>query len=220
MFIRDVVTSTVLTFASLFPIVNPLEDVPLFASITTHLNDAERRKIVVSVTVNSALLLTGSLLLGPLLLRFFGLDLSAVRIAGGLIVVAVAWRLFNSEASTAEPPKEDGAKPGQSPLTSTFYPLTMPLTVGPGSISVSIALGSAGAKHLDELATALASYIGGMIGIMGIAAAIFVCYRYANVVLEKLGATAVEVVMRLSAFILMCVGVQIVWQGYKGLASF
>ncbi|HEY3730708.1 MAG TPA: MarC family protein, partial [Steroidobacteraceae bacterium] len=97
-----------------------------------------------------------------------------------------------------------------------FYPMTMPLTVGPGSISVALTLGAnppAGLRSL--LATALAQAI----GILIVALGVYLCYRYADRILHKLGPTGTSVVVRLSAFILLCIGVQICWNGLHALIA-
>jgi len=95
-----------------------------------------------------------------------------------------------------------------------FYPLTLPLTVGPGSISVAITLG-ANEPHKDH--RIIYSIIGAVIGSILIAASVYLCYAFADRLAQVLGATAMSVVMRLSSFLLVCIGTQIIWNGVSAL---
>ena len=95
-------------------------------------------------------------------------------------------------------------------------PLTLPLTVGPGTISVAITLG---ANHSHSMRSLLANGTSELIGVTLIAATILVCYRYADRMLRALGATGTSVLVRLSAFILLCIGVQILWNGTSALGE-
>jgi len=97
-----------------------------------------------------------------------------------------------------------------------FYPLTMPLTVGPGSISVAITLGANPPREFRSLFTTALAHV---IGVFIVAVSIYLCYRYADRILNKLGRTGTNVLIRLSAFILFCIGVQIIWNGLRTLLS-
>ena len=97
---------------------------------------------------------------------------------------------------------------------NAFYPLTLPLTVGPGSISVAITLG-ANEPHMDH--QILLSIIGAVIGSLVISASVYLCYAFADGLARALGSTAMSVIMRLSSFLLVCIGVQIIWNGVSAL---
>ena len=98
---------------------------------------------------------------------------------------------------------------------NAFYPLTLPLTVGPGSISVAITLGANVARHQGwNLLGMLAIFIG---CVTIIAVSIYLCYGFSDRLARALGATAMGVIMRLSSFLLVCIGVQILWNGAKAL---
>src|SRR6185437_13758693 len=126
-----------LSYAALFPIVNPVGSAPLFLGLTQFCSDKERNALALRVAINSFFLLLGSLFMGTHVLEFFGISLPVVRIGGGLVVTAFGWKLLNSDA-----PHEGADAKANSTIPDAFYPLTMPLTVGPGSISVAISLGS------------------------------------------------------------------------------
>ena len=213
--LRHFAAIVLLAVGALLPIVGPLSGAPIFLAMTADLAPEERSRMAKAVAVNSFLLLIVPALIGAYVLDIFGLSIPVVQIAGGLVVCAIAWSLLNSPNS---PPAlaRDGA-PAATPddlSQRAFYPLTMPLTVGPGSISVALTLGAnptGGVRRL--VVTALAHAL----GILIVAVSIYLCYRYADRILRKLGPTGTGVVVRLSAFILLCIGVQICWNGLHAL---
>ncbi|MGC1303773.1 MAG: MarC family protein [Caulobacteraceae bacterium] len=202
-----------LTYAALFPIVNPFGSAPLFLSLTQLSSGPERHALAQRVAINSFFLLLGSLFVGSHVLEFFGVSLPILRIAGGLVVTSFGWKQLNAEEA---PPETGATKTAPASARDAFYPLTMPLTVGPGSISVAVALGSQRPKassllHLVLIATAA------VVGIVAIAGTVYLCYRFAERIVAVLGPSGANVVMRLSAFILICIGLQIVWGGWSDL---
>jgi multiple antibiotic resistance protein len=215
--VNGVVSAFLLTFAGLFPIVNPIEGAPFFLGLTAHLGTAERRVLARKTAINGFALLLGSMALGPWLLEVFGLQLPIVRIAGGLVVAALGWKLLSQESWS----DHDAAGVAEAPQrkVGSFYPLTMPLTVGPGSMSVAITIGSrkpAGVPHWSQLAEHAS---GAVLGVFAIALTIYLAYRFAETIGRLLGETGLEVLVRLSAFILMCIGIEIVWSGYSALTG-
>jgi multiple antibiotic resistance protein len=204
-----------LAIGALLPIVDPLGGAPIYLAMTAALTPAERGRMAKAVAVNSFLLLIASTLIGAYVLDFFGLSIPAVQIAGGIVVCTIAWSLLNSP--TSPPALARNGPPTVTPdflSQRAFYPLTMPLTVGPGSISVALTLGANPTRGLrSSVVTGLAHAL----GILIVAVGVYLCYRYADRILKKLGTTGTSVVVRLSAFILLCIGVQICWNGLHAL---
>lgn len=208
-------STVLLAIGALLPIVDPLGGAPIFIAMTVGLTPAERVRMAKTVAINSFLLLVASVLIGAYVLDFFGLSIPAVQIAGGVVVCAIAWSLLNR-------PNSPPALAQEEPTTATaddlgqraFYPLTMPLTVGPGSISVALTLGANPTKGLRPL---VETALGHAIGIIIVAVCVYLCYRYADSIIKRLGAIGTGVVVRLSAFILLCIGVQICWNGLHTL---
>jgi multiple antibiotic resistance protein len=170
------------------------------------------------VAFNGFALLLGSMVLGPYLLEFFGVRLPVVRIAGGFVVTALGWKLLTQEdwsdhADSSELPARSRRKIG------SFYPLTMPLTVGPGSMSVAITIGSRKNPGFPPLGEIASHATGAFLGIVGIGITIYLAYRFAAAMAKFLGDTGLEVLVRLSAFILMCIGIEIIWSGYSALTG-
>jgi multiple antibiotic resistance protein len=211
--VNDVVNTFLLVYAGLFPIVNPAGSAPIFLSLTRHCPAAERHALAMRVALNSFFLLLGSLLIGSYVLEFFGISLPALRIAGGLVVSSFGWRLLHAGG-----PGEDqrSAHAAEQPVDA-FYPLTMPLTVGPGSISVAITLGTQRPKPLPEITHLAMLILAAVAGLVAIAVTVFFCYRFAERIVAVLGARGSEIVIRLSAFILLSIGIQILWTGAAGL---
>jgi multiple antibiotic resistance protein len=211
--VNAVASAFLLTFAALFPIVNPLEGAPFFLGLTAGLSSAERQVLARKTAVNGFALLLGSMVLGPWMLQVFGIELPVVRIAGGLVVGALGWKLLTQEQWSDH---AAGVQAGTARKVGSFYPLTMPLTVGPGSMSVAITIGSRkpAFKDLPQLAE---HATGALLGVLAIAISIYLAYRFAENIARLLGETGLEVLVRLSAFILVCIGIEIVWNGYSTL---
>ena len=142
----EIVKSTILFFSTLFPVVNPLGDAPIFLLLSRDYSTAARTALARRIAMNSFYLLAASFLIGSHILAFFGISIPVVQVGGGLVVIATGWKMLNQNQETEEP----RAKPHQmSPgdiFQNAFYPLTMPLTVGPGSISIAITLGANSAR--------------------------------------------------------------------------
>lgn len=215
--VSDIANSFFLVFAGLFPIVNPLGAAPIFLSLTRHCTPAEQRVLAWRVALNGFLLLLGSVLIGSYVLEFFGITLSIVRIAGGLVVTAMAWRLLNEGTETQDRRDAHAAEPALAP--DSFYPLTMPLTVGPGSIAVAITIGSQRPKLPESISHLTLMAGAAIIGLIAIAGTIYVSFRFASDLTGLLGKSGTNVLVRLSAFILLCIGISILWSGYSGLTN-
>jgi multiple antibiotic resistance protein len=141
-----------------------------------------------------------------------------VRVAGGFVVTAMAWQLLREGDNPQERNADSGVNNQKAIEDEAFYPLTMPLTVGPGSIATAITLGSqrpAGGDFLFVTALGAAA----IVGLLAIAVTIYVSYRFAENIEKILGRSGTNVLVRLSAFILLCIGVQIMWSGYIALAA-
>jgi multiple antibiotic resistance protein len=215
---NDIANAFLLVYAGLFPIVNPVGSTPIFLSLTRHCDDKARQGLARRVAINSFFLLLGAMIVGSYVLEFFGITLPVVRIAGGLVVTAFGWRLLHDGA---EPKDQDetGNTGGNVGIEDAFYPLTMPLTVGPGAISVAITLGSRRPPSMQELTHF--TLLGGaaVAGLAAIAVTIYVCFRYARRIVAGLGPHGTNVLVRLSAFILLCIGIEILWIGCRDLVG-
>jgi multiple antibiotic resistance protein len=215
--LREFLQTTVLVVAALFPIVNPLSGATIFLSITEGYSAAARGELARKVALYGFALLVVSLVAGTHLLSFFGISLAAVQVGGGLVVIATGWSLLSRPDETREPGARAAAT-AQDLQRHAFYPLTLPLSVGPGSISVAITLGANLPKDsVAGLAVASGSLLAAIVGLVIISGAVWLCYYAAERMLRVLGENGTNVVVRLSSFILLCIGVQIFWNGFSAL---
>jgi multiple antibiotic resistance protein len=207
-----VIRNLLLVYSALLPIVNPFGMAPIFASMTLGYSEAVRRTVAMRVAVNGLALLVASLLIGSYILQFFGISLAAVQIGGGLLVTLSGWKILN-QSDDLRDKRVESPPSSQEILSQAFYPLTMPLTVGPGSIAVALTLGSN--LHTETHLALIVSALTAIVGIALIALTIFLCYWFSEALQRFLGPTGTSILIRLSAFIVVCIGVEIVFNGLE-----
>ena len=203
-----------LAVAALAPIVNPLGSAPVFLAMSADLPTAARRQLPRRVAWNSFLLLAAAMLTGSHLLRFFGISVPIVRVGGGLLVMANGWRLLHAD----DPPATTRVAPTDAwqreVARRAFYPLTFPLTVGPGSLSIAITIGAGISR---QSIAGVVDVLSDLVGVAIVALSVSLSYRFAGRVVALVGETGVTVFLRLTSFILLCVGVSIMWGGLTDL---
>jgi multiple antibiotic resistance protein len=211
--LSDLAKNTLLVVGALFPIVNPIGNTPIFLSLTSGLSARGRASLARMVAMNGLILILVSIFIGTYILAFFGISLPVVQVGGGLIVISTGWTLLRQSNDKAS---QSGSQTcNESDFArQAFYPLTLPLTVGPGSISVAIAVGANRAEGSQWRWSLIA---GMLIGSLLISASIYLSYRFAERIGRTLGDEAMNVVIRISSFILVCIGVQILWNGLSAL---
>ena len=208
----QIVKSTLLILTALFPIVNPLGSAPLFLSLTRYYSREQRKMLSWRIALNSIFLIVGSYFIGTHILAFFGISLPVVQVGGGLVLVSTGWAMLKQKDDDETKADVHRTVDTNDLFQKAFYPLTLPLTVGPGSISVAITLG-ANEPHR----AILLSMIGAVIGSVLVAASVYLCYAFSDRLARVLGATSMSVIMRLSSFLLVCIGTQIIWNGVSAL---
>jgi multiple antibiotic resistance protein len=194
--------------------VNPVGGSPVFLALTREYPADVRRSLARRVAMNSFVLLISSFVVGSYILDFFGISIPVVQVGGGLIVIANGWALLRQ--------KDEGDRGGQmhkkvDPMDvfrNAFYPLTLPLTVGPGSISVAITLG---ANEPHKLGPSLLAVLAAAVASALIGVSIYLCYGFADRMAAILGESTMNIILRLSSFLLVCIGVQILWNGVSAL---
>jgi multiple antibiotic resistance protein len=209
------VDTFLLVFAALFPIVNPPGTALVFLSMTRHASIVDRRLLARGVAINAFIVMAASLLAGAFILKFYGISVPVLRVAGGIIVAVSGWQLLNEGSSKAidKSPTQDRQT---DYLGQAFYPLTLPLTTGPGTIAVMISLGLSRAAYSDY-AHDFRFFVASLLATIVMAMMVYVCFAYSNWIQRVLGRGGTEIAVRLSAFILFCLGVQIIWTGASDL---
>ena len=211
--------SFVAVFATLFPVINPLGGGPIFLNMVQGCSPAVRTRLARSVAINSFFMLLGSMLIGPKLLLFFGISLPALKLAGGAVVIGVGWNLLNQQASSDQDANSSSGISDATANNSGFFPLTMPLTVGPGSIATAISLVAASQTEKDfHFIAQIPSVVGALLALLSLSLIIYFVYRESSGIQKMLGANGTNVLNRLFAFILLAIGVQIFLGGMDGYA--
>lgn len=201
-----------LAFPALFSIVNPFGGMFIFLSATQRFHPSLRSMLARWVAIYSFIIVTASLYIGAYVLTFFGISVPVLRVAGGIAIGMTAWKMLN--APDPDPAQETHA---EIPAVGTagrmaFYPLTMPLTTGPGTIAVAVSLGTSRPRALGE-GEILWFMVQMTLATLALCAVIYLLYRYADNISRRIGATGTAVIMRLSSFLLLCIGIQIFWNG-------
>ena len=195
-------------FSTLLSIINPFGVAFVFHDMTRWLTARERSRLARQIAVNSFIVLVVALFLGSRVLSFFGISLEALRIGGGLAVAAAGWTMLRAPPEAKNAPTAMDTAPIER---MAFFPLTLPLTTGPGSIAAAIALG---AERVSETqGVLLVSAISSLLVAASVAACVWVSYAYAEPIARRIGPQGTLIVTKLTAFLLLCIGVQIILTG-------
>lgn len=203
-----------LCFAALFPFLNPLDSAVIFVAMTRNFALDVRQVLALKVGINTFLMLGVVLLAGSWFLRIFGITIPVVRIGGGAVVAFIGWSMLNGPDDDAKATPDSPEKQAED---MAFFPLTMPLTAGPGCIAATLTVGA----HMQKpsVKDTLLGLGGALTGIALGALAVFVAYRYAHWMNRVLSKSGRQVVLRLAAFVNLCIGIQMVCDGIAGLPA-
>jgi multiple antibiotic resistance protein len=202
-----------LAFTALFSIVNPLSGAFIFFGATRDLDPKLRANTARWVAIYSFIIVAVSLYIGAYVLGFFGVSLPVLRVAGGIIVASAGWRMLNAPDAT-EQRRNETPEPRSidvAPSRLAFYPLTMPLTTGPGTISVAISIGAGRPSGFHT--SSLAFFVETLVATFLLSLLIYGFYRNSARLAKWIGVTGTTIVVRLSAFLLFCIGIQVMWNG-------
>jgi multiple antibiotic resistance protein len=200
-----------LGFPALFSIVNPVSGGFIFRTVTANRPPDARAKLARLVAMNSLGVMMGALWAGSYVLAFFGITLAALRVAGGLVVALSGWRLLNAP-ETHDARKQEQAATAEGYEDIALFPLTIPFTTGPGTISVAVALG---AGHPSGFGALGWFFLGMTAAAVAMTAVIWVTYTNADRLTRLMGPTGTRTITRISAFLLLCIGVQILITGVQ-----
>jgi len=214
--LKDFTQTALLLITGLFPIINPIGSAFIVLSMIPNTTPAERTDLAWRITINSFVILLVSLVMGAYVLTFFGISIPVLRVAGGMIIAVAGWNLLqkpDDDEANMKAQEVKTPRPGGSLSSKVFYPLTLPLMVGPGSISVAIALGTSSPR--EGLSTA--HFLGVAAALVVLSASIYVCMRFASTLERWLGEAGTKIVMRLFALVTFCIGMQLLWVGLSDL---
>jgi multiple antibiotic resistance protein len=213
----------VLSFSALLPLINPLGSALIFLSLVGQAPIAVYRSLAWRIAINTVLFLTIVDLLGSALLRFFGISLPIVQVSGGLVIAAIAWSLLNQASNDPSSEKMQAAVqmqvediPGNL-MQKTFYPFTFPITAGPGCIVVMLTLAAQTPQR--PIKENLLAHAGLLIAILVLCTTVYFSYAYAPRLANRISPSTAHGILRVIAFLLLCIGVQIAWNGLRPLLA-
>ena len=201
---------------TLLPIINPLSSAPVFAA-TVGSNRAIAARLARQVAINAWFVLVASMLIGTYVLALFGISLPVVRIGGGLLVAATAWHMLHhtEDDDVHAVAAENAATLSDAEIVQrSFFPITFPLTTGPGTIAASIALG---AQIPREPARYALGVLVAVSGAVIVSLVLYLIFKNSIAVLARLGRIGTLVMIRMMAFILLCIGIETSWRGWAEL---
>jgi multiple antibiotic resistance protein len=210
-----------LGFSALLPVVNPLGSALVFLGLVGNAPIETYRALARRIAINTVIFFAVIELIGSSVLTFFGIRLPTMQFAGGIVLAMIGWSLLNQKDSAPSPEKTEAAVPAitQHEINGlrekAFYPFTFPITAGPGCIVVMLTL-SVHAKQ-PAIADTVLSYVGLFIAAVVLAASIYLCYAYAPKIARSVPPATAHGLLRVIAFILLCIGVQIAWNGLSDL---
>jgi multiple antibiotic resistance protein len=210
-------------FSALLPLINPLGSALIFLGLVGAAPIEAYRALARKIAINTMIFFAVIELIGSALLGFFGISLPIVQVSGGIVIAMIGWSLLNQKDSAPNPEKTEAAVPAvtqfeiDSLQQKAFYPFTFPITAGPGCIVVMLTL-SVHASQPTLRGKALA-HLGLFIAVILLSGLIYLCYAYAPKIARTISPSTAHGILRVVAFILLCIGVQIAWNGLSDLLS-
>ncbi|MEO0807535.1 MAG: MarC family protein, partial [Cyanobacteria bacterium J06643_4] len=197
------------SLAALFPVIDPIGSVPIFLVLTAGVPQALRHRYARRIALNVIFLLVGFLLVGGGILRFFGVSLEVVRIAGGIVVFHAAWNTMNAESKLSDLENEDATQRAGHQEDISFMPMTIPLLAGPGAIAVALGLAAEASRGFDTLKTTQ-NMVAIVVAIALIGLIIYIALRSSTLLLKWLGGGGIHALSRLLGLFVMAIGVQLI----------
>ena len=210
-----------LAFSALLPLINPVGSALIFLGLVGEESPKTFRALARRIARNTVIFLAIIELTGSAILNFFGISLPIVQLSGGMVVAAIGWSLLNEKDSTAA--TEDHKVAAQARAESatetlrmkTFYPFTFPITAGPGTIVVMLTLSAQATRPV--LAQNVIGHLGIFLACIVLCGLVYLCYAYAPRLTRAISPNTAHGILRVIAFILLCIGVQIAWNGLATL---
>jgi multiple antibiotic resistance protein len=212
----------IMLFSALLPLVNPPGSAFELLGIVGMVESRSFRVLARKISINTAFFLCAVTVVGPFALQFFGISVEALQVGGGAVLAAMGWSLLNKpeakeqigDAGIRKAAEECVADCWQAKM---FYPLTFPVTVGPGSIAVMLTI-SAQANSLP-IRDRIGAFVGLLFCIALLSLMVYICYAYAPAVAGFAPPALAHGVLRIIAFLLICIGVQIAWNGIRAMVA-
>jgi multiple antibiotic resistance protein len=203
-------------FISLFPAVNPVGSAFIVDPLLTGLDLKERRAAAKKVALYCLVICSVSVLIGSWILKLFGISIPIVQLAGGIMICRMGWQLLTSEDAIKG--NQESARPERKAGdidNLLFYPVAFPMTTGAGTISVLLTLSAH--EENNDLSVHFLNLAGLFVAILMMCILIYICYANTPRLIKRLGPRGEQIVNRLSAFLVFCIGMQIASAGIRTL---
>ena len=205
-----------LAYGALLPVINPLGSALMFLAVVGSVPREQFRYLTRRVAVSMVLFLLVFEGGGAALLNFFGISLPVVQLAGGFVLAAMGWRILDQNESA------NGQRPSPTRDIGTldskiFFPLTFPISAGPACIVVTLTLSAHASRH--ELVSNVLGHLGMALAIVALGVTLWVCYAYAPTITQKIAPATIQGILRVVAFVLLCIGVQIASNGLDAIVK-
>ncbi len=212
-----------IAFSALLPLINPLGSALVFLGLVGEAPPEVFRSLARRIALNNVIFLAVFELLGSAILNFFGISLPIVQVSGGLVISAIGWSVLNQKDADANArDKREEAQIGvgeqvHSLEQKAFYPFTFPVTSGPGTLVVVLTLSARFSGDGGGLAGNVLGHLGLFLAVLVLSALVFLCYAHASKITRVISPATAHGILRVVAFILLCIGVQIAWNGFSVL---
>ena len=215
--------SFLLAFSVLLPLVNPLGSALVFLGLVGDAPPKVYRSLARRIAINNIVFLAIIELIGAAILNFFGISLPIVQLSGGIVIAAMGWSVLNERDASAnsrnkleetevrsETRKEDLDQ-------KAFYPFTFPVTSGPGTLVAILTL----TAHISNrvISKDILAHVGVFLAVVVLSVFVYFCYAYAPKISTVIPQSTAHGILRVVAFFLLCIGVQIAWNGLDTLLS-
>jgi multiple antibiotic resistance protein len=210
-----------LGFSALLPLINPLGSAIIFLGLVGNAPTDVYRALARRIAINTVIFLAVIEVIGSSLLQFFGISLPIMQLSGGIVIAMIGWSMLNQKDTQPNPEKTQAGTPAETQAEienlhqKAFYPFTFPVTAGPGCIVVMLTL----SVHATEqtVSETILAHLGLLLAVIFLSGLIYFCYAYAPRISRTISASTAHGILRVVAFILFCIGVQIAWNGVKEL---
>jgi multiple antibiotic resistance protein len=215
--------SFLIAFSVLLPLINPLGSALVFLGLAGDAPPKVFHSLARRIATNNIIFLAIIELLGATILKFFGISLPIVQLAGGIVIAAMGWGVLN-ERNAAANSRNKEEETGERKETDTshleegvFYPFTFPITSGPGTLVGLLTL----TAHISSqnLTQNVLAHLGVFLAIVVISILCYFCYAYAPKITKAIPPSTAHGILRVIAFVLLCIGTQIAWNGLSALLA-
>lgn len=216
--------SFLIAFSVLLPLINPLGSALVFLGLVGDAPPRVFRSLARRIAINNIIFLAVIELVGAAILKFFGISLPIVQLSGGIVIAAMGWGVLNQRSAddTSKNKAEESGSDDDEIDTrrfdeGIFYPFTFPITSGPGTLVALLTLTARIPNGV--IAQNILAHVGVFLAVVVISVLCYFCYAYAPKVTKIIPPSTAHGILRVIAFILLCIGTQIAWNGLSVLLA-